>query len=171
MSNCTNCGSPLGASDIRCGRCGAMVPNQAQNGRRSGYTATQQIAYPKDLTRGHRSLQVPILAALSLIAGIESVLYVEKLNYNPNLSQLNQLASTVGFVSHYVPYVLGLAGVIALVATFGYVRRMSWAWKVGVLSSVLSIVTIAAPNFIGFLLGVGSLGLLMTRSVRSAFRH
>ncbi len=171
MSNCTNCGNSLGASDLRCGRCGAMVPNQSQGQRRSGYTSTQQIAYPKEMHHGSRSFQVPILTALSLIAGIESLLYVGKLNYNPKFTQLNQVASVAGSISAYMPYIVGLAGVIALVASFGYLRHMSWAWKIGVLSAVLSILTITAPNLIGFLLGVACIGLLFTPSIRSAFRH
>jgi hypothetical protein len=171
MPNCTNCGNPLDASDMRCGRCGAMVPNQSQGQRRSGYTSTQQIAYPKNIQHGSRSIKVPILAALSLIAGIESFLYVGKLNYNPKLSQLNQLPSMVGFVSPYMPYILELTGVIALVASFGYLKRMSWAWKIGVASAVLSAFTITAPNLIGFLLGVACLGMLMMPSIRSSLRH
>ncbi len=170
MANCTNCGNPLDASETRCAHCGAMVSNQSQGQRRSGYTSTQQIVYPKN-THGSKSLSVPILAALSLVAGIESFLYVGKMNLNPTLSQLNQLPSIVPSISPYMSYILEIAGVIALAATFGYFKRTSWAWKLGLGSGILSAITILAPNLIGFLLGIVCLGMLMTPSVRSSLRR
>ncbi len=146
-----------------------MVPNQLQGQRRSGYTTTQQIAYARE--RHATGSKVPILAVLSSILGIESFLYAANLKYNPNLTQLNELHTMLGSISSSMPYVLGLTGVIALVASFGYLRRMSWAWLVGVVSALLSAFTIVAPNLIGFLLGVACLGMLLVPSVRSSLRH
>jgi hypothetical protein len=171
MANCTNCGNPLDASDTKCAHCGTIVTNQSQGQRRSGYTSTQQIAYPKSTHSGSSSIQVPILAVLSLVAGIESFLYVGKIMPNISVSQLNSLPSMVGFITPYTPYILEIAGVLALVATYGYLRRTSWAWKLGLGSGILTALTIIAPNLIGFLLGIVCLGMLMMPSVRSSLRR
>jgi hypothetical protein len=172
MVNCANCGNPLSASDTRCGRCGAMVSNQSIGGRRSGYMSTQQVAYPKSSHHGSGSILVPVIAVFSLISGIESILYASNVyKYNPNLSQLNSLHSMLGSIGSTTPYILGISGVIALVASFGYLKRISWAWKIGLVSAVLSIVTITAPNIIGFLLGVACLCMLFTPSLKSALKH
>jgi hypothetical protein len=170
MANCANCGNPLDASATKCAQCGAIVSNQSQGQRSSGYTSTQQIVYPK-VKHESRSLQVPILAALSFIAGIEPFLYVEKVIPSLFSSQLSKLPSMVAFVSPYMTYILGIAGVLALAATYGYFKRTSWAWKFGLASAVVSVITILAPNFIGFLLGVVCLGMLMMPSVRASLRH
>jgi hypothetical protein len=69
-----------------------------------------------------------------------------------------------------MPYILGIAGVLALAATFGYFKRTSWAWKIGLVSALVSIFTIAAPNLIGLVLGIVCLGLLFMPSIRSSLR-
>lgn len=171
MSNCTNCGNPLDASDTRCSHCGATVTTQSQSSqKRSGYTSTQQVAYPRQRSES-RSIQLPILAAFSAIAGIESLLFAASQNFNPKLTQLNQVSSMFGFATSYMPYILGIAGVLALAATFGYFKRTSWAWKIGLVSAIVSAFTIVAPNLYGFVLGIVCLGLLFMPSVRSSLRH
>ncbi len=168
MANCTNCGTPLDAAATKCPHCGTSV-NQSQSPRRSGY-ATQQVLYPKTASTPSRSYQIPVLAVLSLVAGIESFLYVGKYNFNPSISALNNLPAMIGGFSSYMPYILEVAGVLALVSTFGYVRKASWAWKLGLVSGVLSAITILAPNLIAFVLGIACLGMLMLPSVKSALK-
>lgn len=173
MANCTKCGNPLDASETRCSHCGTIISNnnnQSQGQRRSGYySTTQQVAYPKSMHDGSK-MKVRILAALSVVAGIESLLYAANIDFNPALSQLSKLPSMIGFLTPYMAYTVGLIGAIALFATYGYFKHTGWAWKAGVVSAVLSIFTIMAPNLIGFVLGLACLGMLLIPSIRSSFK-
>ena len=102
---------------------------------------------------------------------MEALLYAAKLNLNPKIAELTSLSSSMSPISSYMPYILGVAGVIAIGATFGYIRKARWAWKLGIASAVVSAFTIVAPNLIGFVLGVACLGLLFTHSIKSTLKH
>ena len=157
----------MSLSDRTCPRCGASGASVGAN--TSGRMNTQ-VAYVKELSTSKRPKAALVLTTLGVIGAVTSFLLAGSMNFIPSISALNSVTSTFSSVSSYMPYFLAVVGVIALLAAFGFWKGARWAWKAGLVFGVLEVVSIISPNVLGLLVGIASIGLLMTSSVKNWLR-
>ena len=154
----------MSSADAVCPSCGASYRN-------AGGSRTQQVAYVKELPTGKRPGLASAFVGLSVIGAIGAFLLAGSYKFIPSMGVFNSLASSFSSLAGAMPYLLGVVGIISLVAAFGFFKGNRWAWRVGLLASLLEILTIIAPNPLGLLVGIISLYFLTTRPVKAWLRN
>jgi ribosomal protein L32 len=175
MTKCPKCGELLASdNEAKCPKCGTALNTSNSAAYQKGSQQSQVVLYPKDVTKNHSTKPKLIigLSAISALGTAESFAYFAKINLNPSLGMLSTLTSWVpSYLVSYMPYFVGLAGFLFLASAFGYFKRTRWAWKVGLVSSVVGVASIFAPNLFGFVAGAVSLALLFTNPVKHWLHH
>lgn len=154
MASCPKCGNAVSSSDGVCPSCGASTRNLG------GSRGQQQVSYVKELKTTFRPTYVSVLSGVSAIGGIGAFLLAG--GVLPKVGALIGL----GAAASAIPYFLGLVGIISLGAAFGFFEAKSWAWKVGLVASLLEIVSVISPNILGLVVGVASLYLMTNGQVK-----
>ncbi|MGI0085783.1 MAG: hypothetical protein ACREBQ_11950 [Nitrososphaerales archaeon] len=152
----------MSSQDSVCPSCGARSYN--------GTGRQQQVAYVKELPSMQRPMFATAFIGLSIIGTAGAFLLAASYKFMPSIGALTQLASTFGTLSSFMPYFLALVGILSLGAVYGSLKGNRWAWKVGLVASLLELISIITPNLLGFVVGIVSIYFLTTKPVKTWFR-
>lgn len=150
-----------------CPSCGANARNYG-SGRQQ--QQQQQVAYVKTLSSGNRPIFATVLSGLAVVGAVGAFLLAASYNFLPSMSALTQFSSSFSGFASFMPYFLALVGIASIVAAYGFLKGNHWAWKVGLIASVLEVITIITPNLLGLAVGIVSIYFLTTKPVKSWLR-
>ncbi|MGI0092083.1 MAG: zinc-ribbon domain-containing protein, partial [Nitrososphaerales archaeon] len=154
MPFCRNCGATLDLVTLFCPNCGTPVSPTTQ-----ASSAQKSSSLPTGV-RPLRPTGVTILGILAILAGIGTILVGLALGF-----------FSIGSVTGIILILFVILGLIWFVGAYGFWVGANWAWWLGIILAVLSILSIISFNVVGLIIGLIVIYYLTRPHVRAWFHQ
>jgi hypothetical protein len=119
------------------------------------------LDYANPMTTREKPMAATILTALAALGGVDALLIAVNLNFLAKVVPSLTVGSALGLLNGSIPlYFMSVLGVASLASAYLFFRGNSRAWRVGLVFSVLDVLSILWSNYVGFAFGLASLYFL-----------
>ncbi len=171
MPSCSKCGAMADQGATQCPRCGALLDSGISSGR-SGTASSLQYGQTTVTVTRKKPTGARVLTALFALGGINALYLAFEANPILGLMPIFPAPSyPFGPLVQGAQFFMAFLGILSLVTGFGLVRLGKWAWKLGLIVSLLGILSIVVSNYLGAIFGLATIYFLSRQETRVWFRR
>jgi|GEM_PF-1924145 hypothetical protein len=173
MTSCAKCETPLEGGTERCPKCGssnimAATLSIGANPDRASSSSTstgsgwrsqaEKLDYANPLSTRTKPKTVNVIEVLAALGGIDAILIASGMNFLTKVAPSLALENSLGLSSGMVPlFFMSILAILSLVSAYAFYKGSRRGWGLGILFSVVGILSILWSNYVGFVFGLVTL--------------